>query len=209
MTQCPFTSGENWGGTGANCACEWETDDEDNVKVIHCAWGNCSTPNENSCVSPSKCDGVYHHQIPDPEALCKIILPISLISFSVIENDGINNVTWSTASELNNKYFVISQSENGEDWTELTQLSGSGTSSQKIDYKFYHYNPKKIINYYLLTQVNYDGKSASFGPISVDNRVEKRKLIKRVNTFGQSVDENYRGITIYYYSDGSVEKYWQ
>lgn len=206
--QCPFVSAENWGGTGAGCACSWETEKEGEI-IVHCAWGNCSTVNENSCVSTTECDGEYYHQISDPEELCRIILPVKLISFDVNEINGENILTWSTATELNNNYYIVSHSTDGEVWENLVQLSGNGTSNQVNNYKFYHNEPEKVVNYYKLIQVDFNGESASFGPVSVDNREVKRKIIKSLNIFGQEVDENYTGITIHYFSDGSVEKRWQ
>ena len=137
------------------------------------------------------------------------VLPIRLIEFKGELINNSNVITWSTASELNNEYYYIDHSDDGTNWSTITQLSGAGTSSEIKSYKVIHNDPEIVINYYKLYQVDYDGTTVSYGPISIDNREKKRTLLKVVNLLGQEVDETYEGIVIYVYDDGTREKIYQ
>lgn len=202
-SQCPFTSGVGWGG-GAQCACTWTDSNGD----IGCTWGNCASGNQITC--QTTCAGTFYFNgsFPQdtPQELCSAVLPITLINFKGIFTEPINEITWTTSTEINNNYFIIYQSENGKEWNEITRLPGAGHSTESKNYTIYHYNPEKTINYYKLTQVDYDGKSETYGPISIDNRDEKRTLVKTINLMGQEVQDSYRGIVIYIYDDGTTEK---
>ena len=62
------------------------------------------------------------------------------------------------------------------------------------------------INYYQLTQTDYDGNSVTYDMISIDNRISDKIISSMVNLLGQEVNENYRGVVVVTYEDGSVEK---
>ena len=42
--------------------------------------------------------------------------------------------------------------------------------------------------------------------ISIDNRISDKIISSMVNLLGQEVNENYRGVVVVTYEDGSVEK---
>ena len=63
----------------------------------------------------------------------------------------------------------------------------------------------KRINYYRLTQIDFDGASKTYGPITIDNRSTKI-VVKCINSLGQEVDENEKGILFLIYNDGTIEK---
>lgn len=66
---------------------------------------------------------------------------------------------------------------------------------------------ERTINYYRLTQVDFDGKQPHLKTISIDNRkTVGRNLVQIVNLMGVEVDESYNGIKVYVYDDGSFEK---
>ncbi|MEJ0054309.1 MAG: hypothetical protein WDN75_00850 [Bacteroidota bacterium] len=47
------------------------------------------------------------NRVPNP-------LPITLVSFNGRINDGVTELTWSTATEHNNDFFTVERSEDGE-----------------------------------------------------------------------------------------------
>ena len=51
-----------------------------------------------------------------------------------------------------------------------------------------------------------DGNSVTYDMISIDNRVGSTIISSITNLLGQEVNENYRGIVVVTYTDGSVEK---
>lgn len=146
------------------------------------------------------------------DAICAaalVILPISLISFEGEFKDNSNHITWVTENETDNDYYLVEHSEDGVNWEKIVMLPGAGNSTQTLSYRFIHVDPPKKINYYKLIQVDYDGKQTQYGPISIDNRENKRALIKTINIIGQEVTEDYSGLVINLYDDGTTEKIYK
>jgi hypothetical protein len=141
--------------------------------------------NGTACNPTNVCDG-----------LKSIVLPIQLIDFSGGTQGDRNILKWSTASETNNAYFSIWTSTDGIIYHELYQLPGAGTSTHTLSYAFHHVQPEPNINYYKLVQVDFDGESEQFGPIAIDNRKIEQRIVRTLNTMGQEVSANYRGVVI-------------
>jgi hypothetical protein len=99
-------------------------------------------------------------------------LPIELIDFNAIINGGIAEISWTTASEANNDYFIIERSADGFDWVEVIKVSGAGNSNIIINYFEIDNNPLKGLSYYRLTQVDFDGEQETFNIIPVDNNIK-------------------------------------
>jgi hypothetical protein len=85
-------------------------------------------------------------------------LPISLLDFNAQVVLGQVNLTWSTASEINNDYFTIERSKNGIDFKELAQVPAAGNSNQILNYKLIDEQPYQGLSYYRLKQTDFDGK---------------------------------------------------
>lgn len=96
-------------------------------------------------------------------------LPISLISFNALQKPSAIVISWSTASELNNDYFTIERSNNGSNFSKIGTVKGVGTASTETNYSFTDNYPKTGINYYRLTQTDFNGNSETFVPVSVMN----------------------------------------
>lgn len=140
-----------------------------------------------------------------PSDNCESPLPVSLTSFDGYNKNNINHITWTTASETNNSFFLLETSIDGQVWDQIDKQKGAGTSSSAHHYSFEHRGFEEGINYYRLTQHDYDGKSETFALVSIDNSSHK-KITKRMNLLGQEVDATYKGIVIVYYDDNSHEK---
>lgn len=85
-------------------------------------------------------------------------LPIELVNFNASPDGDIVKLTWTTLSEINNDYFCIERSLNGNIFEEIGRISGSGNSNNII--KYYYYDNRAYINtllYYRLKQVDFDG----------------------------------------------------
>jgi hypothetical protein len=67
-------------------------------------------------------------------------------------NNNKVDITWSTATETNNKYFTIERSANGTDFVAIGTVNGAGTSSSVNNYSFVDINPLTGVSYYRLTQ---------------------------------------------------------
>lgn len=133
------------------------------------------------------------------------LLPIELVAFEAYHENRINVIEWTTASELNNSYFTIETSTDGQHWEVETTVTGAGTSSSEIDYRYEDVTVEDEIVYYRLSQTDFDGKTKKLGTISVKSN--NGKTVERIiNLMGQEVDENYDGLKIYIYTDGTMSK---
>jgi hypothetical protein len=134
-------------------------------------------------------------------------LPIELTEFTGTKYSEYNVLKWQTASEHNNSHFILERTTTGN-FTEkdvINITAGAGNSTQLLDYSFVDTDAPAAINYYRLSQVDYDGAFKQYGPIAIDNRPNKF-IVKTINLLGQLVTEEYRGIVIVIYDDGTSVK---
>jgi pimeloyl-ACP methyl ester carboxylesterase len=97
-------------------------------------------------------------------------LPVELTNFSGQYNklDDINELTWTTKSEVNNDYFDIERSFEREAFRNIGKVNGIGNSSSSIDYIFNDRNiPYDGTYIYRLKQVDMDGKATVSKLVSV------------------------------------------
>ncbi len=89
-------------------------------------------------------------------------LPVQLISFDGLVANCNIDLTWITATELNNKEFVILRSNDGiNDWKELGRVQGAGTTNTTHTYHFIDKKPRRN-NFYKLVQYDFDGRSETY-----------------------------------------------
>lgn len=87
-----------------------------------------------------------------------IALPIKLISFNASLNNNNVSLNWATASEVNNDYFTIERSKDGQNFEALLTKRGAGNSTVRRDYEANDPNPFQGYSYYRLKQTDYDGR---------------------------------------------------
>ncbi|MBX3253522.1 MAG: T9SS type A sorting domain-containing protein [Chitinophagaceae bacterium] len=90
------------------------------------------------------------------------ILPVSFVSFSV-KGDGCKvKLQWQTGMEQNNSHFVVERSSNGQQFTTIARVESVGNSNSLQTYHFTDDAPVTgAVNYYRVTQVDFDGKQKS------------------------------------------------
>lgn len=106
-------------------------------------------------------------------------LPIELLSFDGIYEDGYNRVRWVTETELNNDYFTLLYGDDAVNYEVLTTKPGVGNSNIPTPYSHSHVSPYAI-TYYKLRQTDYDGQSKMFGPISISKMSDGKPMILNV-----------------------------
>ncbi len=86
-------------------------------------------------------------------------LPIELISFRAENTERGNRCEWITASEINNDYFILERSYDGENFVKIAQINGygAGTTTETREYNFTDEDPCNGVVYYRLRQVDIDG----------------------------------------------------
>lgn len=107
--------------------------------------------------------------VPSTSALLTVdaVLPITLIDFygDKVGNDNI--LHWTTATEINNWKFVIEKSSSSDfSWEVIGEVPGAGNSNTNRSYAFSDKNAQGL-NYYRLTQVDFDGKKETFKIIAI------------------------------------------
>ena len=96
-------------------------------------------------------------------------LPVELVNFQAnCASEGKVNVTWATASEHNSANFTVEKSRDGMNWTVMASLTGAGNSTQMINYSTVDNNAAAGVNYYRLTQTDFDGSNETFNIASAN-----------------------------------------
>ena len=78
-------------------------------------------------------------------------------------------VTWSTAVEINNEFFMVMRSDDGMAFTEIGKTNGAGNSTSINYYSFTDTEPFSGVSYYKLKQVDYDGTEDFSAIVAINN----------------------------------------
>lgn len=101
---------------------------------------------------------------------CSIVpLPVELAQFSGSREGREVYLNWTTASELNNDYFLVERSKDAVNWSAFDVIQGAGTTTNTVMYNTVDENPFNGVNYYRLRQFDTDGKVHYSDVISVAN----------------------------------------
>lgn len=100
-------------------------------------------------------------------------LPIELLSFDAVPNKNRHvDLNWVTHTEINNDYFVVEKSLNGNHWSEVETINGVGNSMYAQSYTTTDIRPYLGTSFYRLKQVDFNGdftysnaKSVFFGDV--------------------------------------------
>ncbi|MBX7181685.1 MAG: choice-of-anchor D domain-containing protein [Bacteroidia bacterium] len=114
-------------------------------------------------------------------------LPIELLSFSAKALNNLVQLDWITASEINNDYFTIEKTMDGNSYEEVGIVKGSVYSNSNKSYQLLDKNPYAGTSYYRLKQTDLDGSftyshlapvyfQAESKPILVTNTGNKAEL---------------------------------
>lgn len=95
-------------------------------------------------------------------------LPVTLISFDAEQVNLATVLRWKTASESNNKEFVVEKSADAVAFHAIGKVAGRGDSDKPVQYTFSDPSPQAhSISYYRLKQVDFDGKSENSRIVAV------------------------------------------
>jgi hypothetical protein len=104
-------------------------------------------------------------------------LPITLIEFTATPIVNTVELSWTTATEINNDYFTLERSADGQKFEPIQVLDGAGNSNDWLYYKWVDRSPLAGISYYRLKQTDFDGTTSisdirmvNFGGASSENQ---------------------------------------
>ena len=105
------------------------------------------------------------------------VLPIELTAFDAVPNEDQVDVSWMTATELNNDHFEVERSSDAINFERVIQVDGAGNSQSSLEYAWRDVSPLSGTSYYRLKQVDYDGQS-SYSPVRPVTLASKTNEIK-------------------------------
>jgi hypothetical protein len=103
-------------------------------------------------------------------------LPVTLISFKAQQKNNGVYLTWTTSSEINNEFFTIESSIDGENFKAIKKIRGAGFSNEILNYAYLDDKPYIGINYYRLKQTDYDGNYTYSDIIAVNVKKLENKF---------------------------------
>lgn len=207
-------------GADGNCStCDaLKVDIPGGVKSMQFGASNASIGDSYTLIGPgtirvsgsaNRADEIITYQVSSSGATCPdctSILPIELTRFNAERDGDYVNLTWITATERNNDYFTVEQSENGFDFVVVGYMNGAGNSSTPLAYKLIDSSPTiDKISYYRLKQTDYDGVFTYSDIVSVAPFTQA-KIIGYFNAMGQEVPADTKGMIIIRYDDGAAVK---
>jgi hypothetical protein len=89
--------------------------------------------------------------------IAPITLPVGLMAFNVSVRENYILLNWTTASERDNRQFIVYRSGDDGVFSAIGDVKGSGNSSVAKGYTYIDRMPIKGKNYYRLAQVDVDG----------------------------------------------------
>lgn len=90
-----------------------------------------------------------------------VTLPVQLMYFVGAATGCEVTLRWQTATEENNKQFILQRSKNARDYEAIGTIQGAGTISYAQNYSFVDKKPA-LNNLYRLLQVDFDGKTTTY-----------------------------------------------
>ena len=148
----------------------------DGTKVCvadYSATGSISVINPvTNTVSTTIAVGSFPYSFGNFITASQIPLPIELLSFTA--NPVCNtyvNLNWVTTSEINNNYFAVMRSKDGDDYEEIGTVPGAGNSNSLLNYSYNDEQPYTGSSYYQLKQYDFDGAFSLSNMVPVYVRV--------------------------------------
>ncbi len=112
--------------------------------------------------------------------LLDVTLPIELLQFNAYLDDHQNaQLTWITASEINNSHFEVQRSSDGRHFAAIGKIEGKGTTSELHSYQFEDSNLPTTTStvYYRLKQIDFNGQYSYSKVVSLQLENERTTKI--------------------------------
>jgi hypothetical protein len=149
---------------------------------------------------------ITYNVLVTPCACVTTLLPVELISFYAEKKENSVELTWSTANEINNEFYVVEKSKDSEFWETLYITNTTEDSYTIKTYSIFDSSPYDGISYYRLKQVDRTGIESILQITSIDFNKPQKNLIKQINIFGQEINSDSKGLIIKIYDNGETEK---
>lgn len=155
------------------------------------------------------------------KSLVKNLLPIDMLFFNAYPLKDYVQLTWSTATEINNHFFTIERSDSpsseGQGWSEVAKVKSkapAGNSSMSLNYDALDKNPlsrgeSSGVRYYRLKQTDFDGKYSYSNIVAVNWKENEGSSLfvfpnPANNGLNIVIDENEKSTVIIYDVTGQI-----
>lgn len=128
----------------------------------------------STCFDPSGSGG------PMVGYSCSFLLPVELIVFEGEKVNSTVQLHWATASEQNNRKFIIERSKDAIYFEPIGTVDGAGNSNRLLNYSFTDNTPYEGISYYRLKQMDFEGRISYSNIIRIVFE-EERNFITQIN----------------------------
>lgn len=95
-------------------------------------------------------------------------LPVELVRFEAMIKDGLVELSWTTESEIDNDYFTVQRTADGESFQDVVRVKGHGTSPATHHYVTTDNEPQPGRWYYRLRQTDFDGATSFSRLLAID-----------------------------------------
>lgn len=129
-----------------------------------------SYPNNN--MNPNCCNPIGDKDRECMNYVYGAALPVELVAFDAKANQDVVDLTWTTAQEINNDYFVVERSVHGLQVFERLATVEASNTAHSTTYALTDEQPSAGTNYYRLSQVDRDGQTKELGIRAVNYRGE-------------------------------------
>lgn len=125
-----------------------------------------------------------------------VTLPVELSAFNAKCNENYTEITWETASEKNNDYFLLERANEDLIFETIATIKGNGNSTSPKYYSFKDYKSNDI-NYYRLVQADFDGTKTNSKLIVSKNNCKSSFLINKLyfNNISNEMSVSYTSET--------------
>jgi hypothetical protein len=96
------------------------------------------------------------------------IIPVELTSFTAVGNNGVVELNWETATEVNNHMFEIERRSESTDFRTIGYVEGAGTTTEPQSYSYKDVNVEVGTYVYRLKQIDFNGTYSYSDAVEVD-----------------------------------------
>lgn len=139
---------------------------------------------------------------------CSIVVLGDILDFSASNYNTSNRLKWKVEREFNVYSYRVKRSADGVNWQVIDVVIPKNNSGSTVVYTTDDVSFRSGDNYYQIETINFSGESKLSEILHLNNGIDvTRSNVKILNLIGQEVSEDYQGIKIYHFDDGTVIKH--
>jgi predicted esterase len=110
----------------------------------------------------------YQWMLQHQRNIAPPVLPVKLTAYTAEASGSQAIVSWTTAMEENNRYFIVQRSLDGKQFANIDTTAPAGRSGGGASYSYTDNNASAGVDFYRLVQVDLDGNATYFDVLKVN-----------------------------------------